>query len=321
MAGEHEQMADDYEQIRIHVRGSDSLLKYCKSQLGDEWVVHKEPPGGRDVRVGVAHLHSGTPGILVIAGQHPREHNSVWAALLLMKRLKTEQSPCLVTIVPCANPTGFTETFRGDRYKRSNENGVDLNRNFETTGWEACLTEGRSGGVGWSNGATAGSEYETQLVQELICSGRYKCVLNLHCYGNMLMYPPCKDTIPDAVVPALAGIAQTINEKCFGSKMKVMPFCRIYKAHGTTVQYCLENKVVGFCIEAGCSFEDDAPTVLSTTHALLSAVGVCYASIPDRFDDLAGASVLSLNSLHKRLDRERPYRGYMHQLPTTCHVS
>lgn len=70
--------------------------------------------------------------------------------------------------VPCLNPDGMSEG------KRTNANGVDLNRNYPTKNWE--LTERNE----FFGGETPNSEIETKFITEIIEEYKPQLILTLH---------------------------------------------------------------------------------------------------------------------------------------------
>src|SRR5262245_12675493 len=114
------------------------------------------------------HISRRTPSasdrpLLVIGGVHGDEPEGVWLAQHCLRWLKdTEETssekilyPWL--LVPCINPDGFS------RRRRTNANGVDLNRNFPVKNWTPEAKAPR-----YFPGPSAGSELETQAMVELI---------------------------------------------------------------------------------------------------------------------------------------------------------
>ena len=79
--------------------------------------------------------------------------------------------------IPCLNPDGL------QLGKRTNANGVDLNRNFPTKNWE--LTEKNE----FFGGMRAGSEIETQFLTDTISEFKPELILTLHApYKVCLLY-------------------------------------------------------------------------------------------------------------------------------------
>lgn len=84
--------------------------------------------------------------------------------------------------IPCLNPDGL------QLGKRTNANGVDLNRNFPTKNWE--LTEKNE----FFGGMRAGSEIETQFLTDTISEFKPELILTLHAPYKVVNYDgPAKE--------------------------------------------------------------------------------------------------------------------------------
>lgn len=80
---------------------------------------------------------------------------------------------CLkLIVVPMVNPWGIQNNSRG------NYNGVDINRNFNYL-WESAVGE-----YGFSKGASAADQVETQYIQSLFTTYLPKLHLDIHCIGR-----------------------------------------------------------------------------------------------------------------------------------------
>lgn len=78
--------------------------------------------------------------------------------------------------IPCLNPDGMAEN------KRTNSNGVDLNRNFPTNNWE--LTEKNE----FFGGETPASEIETRFLVDIIEKYKPRLILTLHAPFKVVNY-------------------------------------------------------------------------------------------------------------------------------------
>lgn len=84
--------------------------------------------------------------------------------------------------IPCLNPDGL------QLGKRTNANGVDLNRNFPTKNWE--LTEKNE----FFGGMSAGSEIETRFLIDTIDEFKPELILTLHAPYKVVNYDgPAKE--------------------------------------------------------------------------------------------------------------------------------
>ena len=87
--------------------------------------------------------------------------------------LKTLRFNCHFTIIPIVNPYGFLNN------TRKNENGIDLNRNFETD-----FVAGTDITSGSYSGTTANSEQSTQIINNLANTEYFDFMLDIHDFGN-----------------------------------------------------------------------------------------------------------------------------------------
>lgn len=109
--------------------------------------------------------------ILVIGVFHGDEPQGKF---LIENYLKENESRLL--FIPCLNPDGMTEN------KRTNSNGVDLNRNFPTNNWE--LTEKNE----FFGGKTPASEIETKFLVNIIDKYKPRLILTLHAPFKVVNY-------------------------------------------------------------------------------------------------------------------------------------
>lgn len=115
--------------------------------------------------------------LLVIAAMHGEEPETTF---LLSRALRPfEKNLDSVAFVLCANPDGVALGTRG------NANGVDLNRNFETSNWTADAVTCRSvleanRDTLLSPGSAAGCEPETRALVKLIDELKPLAVLSIH---------------------------------------------------------------------------------------------------------------------------------------------
>ena len=116
----------------------------------------------------------GTKGqgkILVIGVFHGEEPQGKF---LIDAYLKNHESNLL--FIPCLNPDGMAEN------KRTNANGVDLNRNYPTKNWE--LTEKDQ----YFGGETPASEIETQFMVDVLEKYKPKAIVALHAPYKIVNY-------------------------------------------------------------------------------------------------------------------------------------
>ena len=113
-----------------------------------------------------------SPSVLVIGVFHGDEPQG---DPLIRKYLKNNPETKLLTI-PCLNESGMKEG------KRTNANGVDLNRNFPTKNWGTVQMNAFFGGE------TPASEEETRFVIDTVEKYKPKLILTLHAPYRVVNY-------------------------------------------------------------------------------------------------------------------------------------
>lgn len=109
----------------------------------------------------------------------------------LINEYLKKHSPKNLLFIPCLNPDGMQMN------KRTNSNGVDLNRNFPTKNWGK--NEGENATCNDENtdyygGKSAGSEIETQFLIDTIEEFKPQLILTLHAPYKVVNYDgPAKD--------------------------------------------------------------------------------------------------------------------------------
>ena len=94
----------------------------------------------------------------------------------LIEKYLTENMQTNLLFIPCLNEYGFEHNIR------TNENGVDLNRNFPTENWE--LTEKNE----FFGGDKPASENQTKFVIETVEKVKPKLILTLHAPYKVVNY-------------------------------------------------------------------------------------------------------------------------------------
>ena len=120
---------------------------------------------------------SGRCELLVFASIHGEEPETTYALSRALRQLPG--APAHAAVVLAANPDGLL------RGTRCNARGVDLNRNFPTTNWQAAPVTCRStiedpSDVVLGTGDAPGSEPEVQALLALIAELRPQAVVALH---------------------------------------------------------------------------------------------------------------------------------------------
>ena len=112
------------------------------------------------------------PAVLVIGVFHGDEPQG---DPLIRKYLKLHPETNLL-MIPCLNKYGMMEN------KRTNSNGVDLNRNFPTKNWGTVQMNAFYGGE------SPASEEETRFVIDIVEKYRPKAILTLHAPYRVVNY-------------------------------------------------------------------------------------------------------------------------------------
>ncbi len=140
-------------------------LKSTKTKLGNE-IELLGNQNAKTLIIGVFH------------GDEPQ------GAYLINEYIKIH-NPQNLLFIPCLNPDGMQKN------KRTNANGVDLNRNFPTKNWGK--NEGENATCDDSNtdyygGKSAGSEIETQFLIDTIRVFKPQLILTLHAPYKIVNY-------------------------------------------------------------------------------------------------------------------------------------
>jgi len=129
--------------------------------------------------------------LFLLAGEHPREMISSETIFSFMKFLcenKDTLSKNLLEknhfrIIVNANPNGRIQVEKGDYCKRTNNNEIDINRNWDYFfGKDITMTEENSG-------LTAFSEIETKFIRDSIKDLNAKLFLTVHS-GTLALFHP-----------------------------------------------------------------------------------------------------------------------------------
>ncbi|HEU0035791.1 MAG TPA: M14 family metallopeptidase [Kofleriaceae bacterium] len=133
---------------------------------------------------------------IVIGGLHAIEWIGVETALAIAARIDREPPrDRVVHVIALANPDGYhaieRDLWRGRRrFRRTNANGVDLNRNWATGFWPRRKW---MSGFNWG-GLAACSEPEVAAIvglcdREVARGARVETALSLHSFGRKLLVP------------------------------------------------------------------------------------------------------------------------------------
>jgi hypothetical protein len=148
-------------------------------------------------------LHLGPPpdaarrSVLYLANLHAQELIGVEAALGTIERAaariaRGELAGIAISCVPTANPDGFRRVVRdlaagAPRFRRKNQRGVDLNRNF-AEGFDARALLARLLPGIYHPGAAPLTEPETAALDGLF-HRRYNRALSFHSFGGWIFWP------------------------------------------------------------------------------------------------------------------------------------
>ncbi len=120
---------------------------------------------------------SGERVVVVLAGIHGDERSSTDVAEAFVASLQKAGNPANTTIVviPMMNPDGIALG------KRTNSNGVDINRNFPASSWRAEFDNER-----YAPGRHPGSEFETRALVKLLNKHSIALVVSIHAPLNCI---------------------------------------------------------------------------------------------------------------------------------------
>jgi len=244
------------------------LLSSC-AQLG----IHAEmTDGGANLDVlHIKHKYSSTVAkALFVFGEHARELISPESALGLVDSLcgrganaqfaeQTLKKGVEFIIVPNANPKSRKHVEDGYYCKRTNENGVDLNRNWG----DAHRSKGADGGSEDNPGPHGFSEPETRALRDLVGQEEPDVYLTVHSGFYMLgsVYGYKHGAQPDE--PLMDKVLKPISEKYCNNGCPYGGLADMlgYKAAGCDIDYIKENQGVKYAfaweIYAGPSIRDN----------------------------------------------------------------
>jgi protein MpaA len=117
--------------------------------------------------------------VLFIGGVHGDEPEGVALAEGLLEWLKSHSHQPLLpwALIPCLNPDGYL------RRRRTNGNGVDLNRNYPSRDWSPEHKAPR-----YYPGISPGSESEVQALVRWIEEFNPRLIVHFHSWQPMIVY-------------------------------------------------------------------------------------------------------------------------------------
>lgn len=231
-------------------------------------------------------LEENEPEVLVVALEHAREWISSELALAIAVNLTGAYGadPRVswivdnreIWIVPVVNPDGLDYSLAHDEWWRKNMRdngdgtfGVDINRNFG--GAMNGDPAGDWGGVGSSHstsdeiycGPSAFSEPESQAVRDLVLSHKFQVAIDLHSYGDWVMWPWGYSSATTQDDTDLVRIGHE-----FASMNGYFPSQSIglYPTTGDSLDWLYGGAgVYAFCFEVGDEFHPHDPSVVEGT--------------------------------------------------------
>lgn len=133
--------------------------------------------------------HTQQMGTIVIwANEHGAQSDPLEPSIILYRMAKDLSVGCRnhqyltflkkyykIVMIPCVNPYGINHWVSEKREGRTNGNGVNINRNYDTAAWMQPTAE--------SKGEHAGDQAETQYVMNLVDAIGATCAIDIHCLG------------------------------------------------------------------------------------------------------------------------------------------
>lgn len=152
-----------------------------------------------------AEFGTGEETTLLLGGVHPDELTPIPIAFRAARHLADNPGmlgkDARVIIAPLVNPDGFLR----DKASRTNQNGIDLNRNFFTLDWyskaKQLWIERRSSVASHFPGFFPNSEIETLFQIQLIDSYKPDKILSIHAPLGFLDYDGPGDGLPKMMTP------------------------------------------------------------------------------------------------------------------------
>ena len=122
------------------------------------------------------------PRVLVIGGIHGDEYSSISIVFRWIERLRDEHDTTRAwRLIPASNPDGLLEVRPA---QRMNAQGVDLNRNFETSAWaqeaRRWWTDRTRSDPRRQPGPAPASEPETRWLQDMLSNWRPDVIVSVH---------------------------------------------------------------------------------------------------------------------------------------------
>lgn len=215
---------------------------------------------GTEVHMDVLRLTRGPSGdkakAMLVFGEHAREVITVESGLHLLgslcgqgdfsSRASTVLDSMSFVIILMANPSGRVEVDQGLLCKRTNGNGVDLNRN-----WGDIHRDGHLAGSGEQDypGPGGFSEPETRMMRDIIETEKPDLFLSVHSGAYLLSMPygympGPRPTNADAMAEALQSISKmpAISDCPYGPLAEILG----YNSHSCDIDYVADIAAVPY---------------------------------------------------------------------------
>jgi len=184
---------------------------------------------------------------MLVFGEHAREIITGEAALGLAKALCGGSNPVAnraldaadFILVPNANPVSRRKVEQGYYCKRTNEDGVDLNRNWSEEHRDTSLPQGDE----MYPGPNGFSEPETQLLQGLIDQERPDVYLSVHSGAYLLGTPYGYEDRPPSDEASMLEVLKPISEKYCGGNCPYGNLAKLihYENPGCDIDYVYDK--------------------------------------------------------------------------------
>uniref|UniRef100_A0A8C6E1H6 Carboxypeptidase A1 n=1 Tax=Moschus moschiferus TaxID=68415 RepID=A0A8C6E1H6_MOSMO len=204
------------------------------------------------------------PAIWLNAGIHAREWISPATAIWTAKKIACDygKDQAITSILkkmdifllPVANPDGYVYTHTHNRLWRKTRSinpgttciGTDPNRNWDSKFGEVGASDNPCSEI--YHGAHPNSEMEVKSVADFIKNhGKFKCFIDLHNYGQLVMYPYGYTTEKAQDADELDMVAKNTAKalaSLSGTQFRVGPIATgIYRASGNTVDWAYDNGI------------------------------------------------------------------------------
>lgn len=211
-----------------------------------------------------------------ISGMHSRELMPVEINLKLMDLLISSygKDPAItqyldtreVVFIPILNIDGRRAVETGESMWRKNRHidnqfdGIDLNRNFDghwnfegvqmTSELQRLKSQLEERDSEIYSGPSAFSEPETKSLNKFLDGKNVTVMMDLHAYGNMVLYPPGYSSAPTSMTPIFKKVAKVLSSKNgykAGTSIEIL-----YPSCGTSKDWGYDkHNAVAFTMEMG----------------------------------------------------------------------